>query len=59
MKKWKQRLAWSVLFSMHLERSRGESNKFEGVICIDCGPACDGGAFGSYFGDLLGAGVRT
>lgn len=27
------------LFSMHLERSRGESNKFEPAICIDCGDA--------------------
>jgi hypothetical protein len=26
-----------ALFSMHLERIRGESNKFEPAICIDCG----------------------
>lgn len=40
------------LFSMHLERSWGESNKFEPAICIDCG----GGAAarrGRVFGDLL------
>lgn len=32
------------LFSMHLERSWGESNKFEPAICIDCGGAGGGGA---------------
>lgn len=29
----------AALFIMHLERSGGESNKFESVICIDCGDA--------------------
>lgn len=32
------------LFSMHLERSRGESNKFEPTICIDCGGGVSVGA---------------
>lgn len=27
------------LFSMHLERNRGESNKLVPAICIDCGAA--------------------
>lgn len=33
----------TTLFSMHLERSGGESNKFESPICIDCGDVQRGG----------------